>query len=86
MAAKSRPATSSSLPPKTPLPLTTQQRLECIEQLRQRVNGYVELVCRIDSLQGASAEAKDKAVAAFHERLAVLERQLGRIHEELSLA
>jgi len=37
------------------------------------------------ALSGASGEAKERAVAAFYERLVVLERQLGQIQEELQL-
>jgi anti-anti-sigma factor len=64
-------------------PLTTDEGLRAIEQMAEQVNGYVQLIRRIDSLQGSSAEAKEKAVAAFHARLTALERQLGRICEEV---
>jgi hypothetical protein len=53
--------------------------------MRERVNGYVQFISRIDSLQGSSAEAKERAITAFHTRLAALERQLGRICEDLQL-
>jgi hypothetical protein len=39
----------------------------------------------VGELKSSSAEAKDKAVVAFHDRLAALEGQLARIHEELQL-
>ena len=35
--------------------------------------------------QGASDEVREKAVAVFYERLAVLERQLSRIYEDFQL-
>jgi hypothetical protein len=38
-------------------------------------------MCKVGNLNGTSAESKDKAVAAFYERMAALERQLGRIQE-----
>jgi len=60
-------------------------RLRDIAALGQRIHGYVEFMCQIGTLAGTSAEAKETAVAAFHERLAALERQLGRIHDELQL-
>jgi hypothetical protein len=85
MSAKAKVTAALPLPPRTGLPLTTAERLLDIEQLRLRVNEYVQRLGQIDSLQGTSAEAKEKAVAAFYERMAVLERQLGRIYEELQL-
>jgi len=65
--------------------MTTQDRLREIEMLRQRVNDYAAFMCRVDGLTSTSAEAKEKAVAAFHERMVALERQLGRIQEALRL-
>jgi hypothetical protein len=65
--------------------LTTDERLRAIEQMGERVNGYVQFICRLDSLRGSSAEAKEKAIAAFHARMTALERQLGCICEELKL-
>jgi hypothetical protein len=65
--------------------LTLAEHLQAIEQLRERVNGHIQFMCRVGSLKGTSTEAREKAVVAFHERLAVLERQLGCIHEDLEL-
>jgi hypothetical protein len=65
--------------------LTRAEILLDIDRLLQRVNDYAEFMGRIDGLRGSSGEAKDKALAAFHERLVALERQLGQIHEELRL-
>jgi len=73
------------LPPAEP-PITTAERLRAIELMRDRVNGYVGFICQVENLKGSSVEAKEKAVAAFYERMAVLERQLNRIHEEIQLA
>ena len=66
-------------------PWTTEERLKRIEAMTQRINGYVEFMRQISNLNGSSAEAKDKAVAAFYERMVALERQLGRIQEDLRL-
>jgi hypothetical protein len=66
-------------------PLTLAEHLQAIEQLRERVNGHIQFMCQVGSLKGTSGEAREKAVIAFHERLAVLERQLSRIHEDLEL-
>jgi hypothetical protein len=73
-----------ALPP-SEAPLTRDERLQAIERLHERVNGYVKFIALSASMQGSSAEAKENAVAAFYARLTVLERQLGRICEELQL-
>jgi len=82
-------ATTPSAPPFprriSSAPLTTEQRLLDIEQMRERVNSFVEFMCRPDGLKGTSQEEREKAIAAFHERMAVLERELGRIHDEFRL-
>ena len=65
--------------------LTTEERLRLIEALGQRVAGYVRFMCEIGSLNGTSAEMKERAVTAFHERLALLESQLRRIQDDLRL-
>ncbi len=66
-------------------PLTTEERLEQIAALGERINAYLQFMGKIGSLRGTSAEAKEKAVVAFYERLAALEGQLGRIQENLLL-
>ena len=65
--------------------LCSRVRLHCIEVLGQRINGYLQFISGAGALSGASGEAKERAVAAFYERLVVLERQLGQIQEELQL-
>ena len=68
------------------LPWTTADRLQRIETLGQRIQGYVEFMChQLDHLNGTSAEAKDKAVTIFYERLLMMEQELGRIQENLRL-
>ena len=62
---------------------TMEERLLGIEALGRRINGYVQFICAARGLNGTSSEAKERAVAAFYERMVVLERQLSRIHEEL---
>ena len=66
-------------------PWTTGERLQRIEAMGQRINGYVQFMCQIGNLNGTSAEAKEKAVVAFYEQMVVLERQLGRIQDALQL-
>ena len=66
-------------------PWTTAECLKRIEALGRRINGYVQFIGKVGNLNGTSAEAKAKAVAAFYEKMIVLERQLGRIQEDLQL-
>jgi hypothetical protein len=51
----------------------------------KRISGYVQFICAVGSLKGTSTEAKENAVTAFHERMVVAERRLGRIFEDLQL-
>jgi hypothetical protein len=64
-------------------PLTTDERLLHIRALGQRLMGYVKFMCAVGSLSNSSTEAKQAAVAAFHERLVTLERELGRIQKNV---
>ena len=66
-------------------PWTTEERLQRIEAMGQRIQACVQFMCQIGGLGGTSGEAKDRAVAAFHERLSVLESELSRIREDLEL-
>ena len=66
-------------------PWTLEERLERIEALGQRIDGFIRFMCQVASLKGTSAEAKERAVTAFYERMVVLESQLSRIHENLRL-
>jgi hypothetical protein len=66
-------------------PSTTEERLPRIEAMNQRINAYVWFMCKVGNVNGTSAEAKDKAVTTFYERMAALERQLGRIQEDLQI-
>jgi len=68
-----------------PAPCTTEEHLQRIEAMGRRISGYVEYMCQSSNLNGTSKESKEKAVVSFYERMIVLERQLGRIHDELQL-
>jgi hypothetical protein len=90
---KSSAPASDTRPPEARLsggwltpPLSPEQRLQRIQVMVQRITDYVAFVSKIGDLNGASAEAKEKAVAAFYEKMVVLEGQLGRIQEQLQLA
>ena len=64
-------------------PSTTGDRLLHIQALGHRIEGYVEFMCAVENLRGSSVEAKQKAVAIFHDRLTILEPQLGHIPRKL---
>lgn len=66
-------------------PWTLEERLQRIDAMGQRISGYIRFICQVGSLTGTSAEAKERAVAAFYERLAAAEGQLSRIQEDLRL-
>jgi hypothetical protein len=67
------------------LALTAQERLQGIATLGQRINVYVQFMCAVGNLSGTSAEAKEKAIAAFYEQMVALEGALCRIQEDLRL-
>jgi hypothetical protein len=89
MTTKTKPAAPHSAVPLpgpwlTP-PWSITERLQRIEAMGQRIAGYVHFMCSVDNLNGTSAEAKEKAATIFYERMVVLERELGRIQEDLQL-
>jgi hypothetical protein len=67
-------------------PLTQAECLLRIEAMGQRINGYVQFMCQLGSLDGTSAEAKERSVTVFYERMVVVERQLRSIQDALKLA
>jgi len=67
-------------------PSTHEERLQRIEAMRQCINGHIQFICQVASLNGSSAEAKGRAVTAFYERMVQIERQLSRIRDELQLS
>jgi hypothetical protein len=64
---------------------TMQERVHRIEGLGQKIAGYVDFMCQIARVEGVSEEAKERAVAAFYERMLLVEKQLGRLQEDLRL-
>ena len=64
-------------------PRTTEDRLLHIQALGRRIESYIRFMGAVASMGGSSGEAKELAVTIFHERLAELERPLGRIPEKL---
>jgi hypothetical protein len=94
MAAKAKTPARATAPPvvaEPPVafaavaPRTTEERILRIAAMGQRIDGYIQFMCQVGNLAGTSAEAKEKAITAFYDRLLILERQLGRIQEELQL-
>jgi hypothetical protein len=71
--------------PWTEPPWTQEERLERIQALGQRINAHVRFMCQVSGLSGTSAEAKERAVTAFYERLVIAEGQLGQVQEDLRL-
>src|SRR5262249_59407787 len=43
-------------------PLTTEDRLKCIEALGERIAGYVRFMSAVGTLDGSSQELKERAV------------------------
>jgi hypothetical protein len=66
-------------------PLTMEERLHRIETMRKRIDGYIQFMCQIAQLTGASSEIKERAVTVFYEQMVLVESQLGRIHDEFRL-
>ena len=82
-----RPEQAAPWPPSvwaTP-PVTTEERLLRIAALGERVAGYVRFMGEVGGLGGTSVEMRDRAVAAFYERLALAESQLRQVQDDLRL-
>jgi hypothetical protein len=88
--AKARPKTAPAVselmgdPWATP-PVTTEERLNCIEALGKRILEHVRFMCAVEKMTGTSREAKDQAVILFYERLRSFELELNRVQEGLRL-
>jgi len=90
------PQSPRTIPPGTPVPwppspwgappLTTEERLQCIEVLVERIASHARLLPPGGGRNGVSAEARDQAVRAFYERLVQAEEELRHIQEKLRLA
>ncbi len=78
------PGASGPLP-ETPAPVAVDERIERIEKLWQRSDGYVQFICKAGRLGGTSGELKERALNALSAQLVIIERQLSRIHDDLQL-
>ena len=68
-----------------PPALTTEERLQRIETMGQRIEGYIRFMAQVGTLQGSSAEVKEKAVRVFYDQLLIVEKQLAKLQEEFQL-
>jgi hypothetical protein len=66
-------------------PVTTEERMICIEALGKRILEHVRFMCGVEKMPGTSREAKDQAVMLFYERLRGFEHELNRVQEGLRL-
>jgi hypothetical protein len=66
-------------------PWTMDERLHRIDVLGQKIAEYVRFLGEAVGQTNASAEAKDRVVTAFYDRIVVVERQLSRIQENFRL-
>jgi hypothetical protein len=64
---------------------TLEDRLAHIQALGKRIEEHIQFVLGVATLSGTSAESKQKAVTAFHDRLAHFERALVQTLDELRL-
>lgn len=80
------PAVAKNAPsPPSNHPLTMEERLHRIDAMRKRIDDYIHFMCQIAGMSGTSSEVKERAVTVFYEQMVVVERQLGRIHDEFRL-
>jgi hypothetical protein len=88
---KNKPLDPSAAPrdvaelPAEPAPPAVDDRLERITALWQKSSGYVQFISAAGHLGGTSVELKEKALDALCARLVIIERQLGRIQDDLRL-
>jgi hypothetical protein len=66
-------------------PLTLDERVQRIEAMHKRIDGYVRFMCQIAGMSGTSGEMKERAVTLFYEQMVVVEKQLAHIHDEYRL-
>ena len=66
-------------------PSSLDDYLVRIRALGERVRGCVQFMCGVEKMNGTCAEAKQRSVALFYDRLVILDRELCRIQEELQL-
>jgi hypothetical protein len=65
--------------------VTSRDHLVCIRTLARKVQEHIRAIGALKNLAGTSAEGREKAIVAFHQRLLTLERALGQVLEDLRL-
>jgi len=83
----SAPAVLAKLRAETPsnTPLTLDERVQRIQAMHKRMDGYIQYMCTIATMAGTSGEMKERAVTLFYEKMVSVEKQLAHIHDEFRL-
>ena len=79
------PAGESFFGSSPPPCVTLADHVASIQALGRKVEEHIRFVATVETLPGTSRESRERAVIAFHERLATLERALGQTLEDLRL-
>ena len=66
-------------------PLTLEERVQRIEAMHKRMDGYIQFMCKIATMPGTSGEMKERAVTLFYEQMVIVEKQLEHIHDTFRL-
>ena len=94
MAAKTKASTNTTAPAAlaklraeapSNSPLTLDERVQRIEAMHKRMDGYIQYMCKIVGMTGASGEVKERAVTLFYDQMVVVEKQLAHIHDSFRL-
>jgi hypothetical protein len=56
-----------------------------MEALGQRIADHIFFMCGPNTLNGSSAEAKERALEAFYQQMIVVERDLDRARQQFQL-
>lgn len=83
--AKRRPKEVVAPVPVPVAPGTIEDRLRAIDELKEQIVGHAGYIAKVVAMTGTSSESKERAVAAFYDRMVVFERQLSRIRDDLQL-
>jgi len=66
-------------------PATPDDRRSDIGRIAERISGMARFMCDLNDLPGTSAEVREKALIAFHERIVAAEKHLAHIQDRLRL-
>lgn len=85
MAAKPKIAAAVPLAGVASGSLNLEEQLHRIEAMGKRVEAHIQFLCQTARQPGTSLEVKDRVVNAFYREMVLIEKQLGRIDDELRL-